>query len=118
MAAATREPTPATSNRSSTFSGKTRLYSSRRALAIRAYRSPSMIERFVTNRRPRWERLSQLLDRLRGTRHPLSIDELDEIAHLYRLTTSDLAIARRDFPEDGTTRFINELVARAYAQIY
>lgn len=77
-----------------------------------------MIERFVANRRTRWERLSALLDRSRSPRGRLSVDELDEMARLYRQTTSDLAIARRDFPSDGTTRYINELVARAYGQIY
>ncbi|MFN0070802.1 MAG: stage II sporulation protein M [Chloroflexota bacterium] len=77
-----------------------------------------MIERFVANRRARWERLSTLLNRSRSTRSHLSVDELDEMARLYRQTTSDLAVARRDFPSDGTTRYINELVARAYGQIY
>jgi uncharacterized membrane protein SpoIIM required for sporulation len=77
-----------------------------------------MIERFVANRRARWDRLNILLDRSRSARSRLSVDELDEMARLYRHTTSDLAIARRDFPSDGTTRYVNELVARAYGQIY
>lgn len=77
-----------------------------------------MIERFVANRRARWDRLHALLDRSRSLRSKLSVAELDEMARLYRLTTSDLAVARRDFPSDGTTRYINELVARAYGQIY
>lgn len=77
-----------------------------------------MIERFVANRRSRWERLNLLLNRSRSARSTLSVDELDEMARLYRHTTSDLAIARRDFPSDGATRYINELVARAYGQIY
>src|SRR5215203_5321548 len=77
-----------------------------------------MIERFVANRRARWDRLNTLLDRSRSARSRLSLDELDEMARLYRHTTSDLAIARRDFPSDGTTRYVNELVARAYGQIY
>lgn len=77
-----------------------------------------MIERFVANRRAHWERLSSLLSRARSPRGALSVDELDELARLYRQTTSDLAIARRDFPNDGTTQFVNELVARAYGYIY
>jgi len=77
-----------------------------------------LIERFVANRRARWERLHTLLGRSRSARSSLTLDELDEMARLYRRTTSDLAIARRDFPSDGATRYVNELVARAYAQIY
>src|SRR5262249_39046148 len=57
-------------------------------------------------------------DRLRSPRQPLSVDELDELATLYRRTTGDLAIARRDFPDDRSTRFVNQLVTRAHAIIY
>jgi len=77
-----------------------------------------MIERFVANRRARWDRLNTLLNRSRSPRSNMTVDELDEMARLYRRTTSDLAIARRDFPSDGATRYVNELVARAYGQIY
>ena len=77
-----------------------------------------MIEGFVARRRGRWERLTALLDRVRSPRHPASVDELDELAVLYRRTTGDLAIARRDFPNDRSTLFINQLVARAHAIIY
>jgi uncharacterized membrane protein SpoIIM required for sporulation len=77
-----------------------------------------MIERFVANRRARWDRLNTLLNRSRSARSTMTVDELDEMARLYRHTTSDLAIARRDFPSDGATRYVNELVARAYGQIY
>jgi len=77
-----------------------------------------VIEAFVARRRGRWERLTALLDRVSSPRQPLSVDELDELAALYRRTTSDLAIARRDFPSDRSTLFINQLVARAHAVIY
>jgi uncharacterized membrane protein SpoIIM required for sporulation len=77
-----------------------------------------LIEGFVARRRSRWERLTALLDRMRSPNQPLSVDELDELAALYRRTTSDLAIARRDFPGDRSTFFINQLVARAHAIIY
>src|SRR3954462_2698736 len=77
-----------------------------------------MIEGFVARRRDRWARLSALLDRARAPRQRLSVDELDELAVLYRRTTGDLAIARRDFPSDRATLFVNQLVARAHAIIY
>ena len=77
-----------------------------------------MIEGFVARRRGRWERLTALLDRVRSPHQAASVDELDELATLYRRTTGDLAIARRDFPSDRATLFINQLVARAHAIIY
>lgn len=77
-----------------------------------------MIERFVSNRRPRWERLSVLLDRAASMRHSLSVDEMDEMARLYRQATGDLAVARRDFPRDPATAFVNQLVARGHSIIY
>src|SRR6476469_5830867 len=76
-----------------------------------------MIEGFVAHRRGRWERLSALLDRARS-RRTLSVDELDEMAVLYRRATGDLAIARRDFPTDRATLFVNQLVTRGHAIIY
>src|SRR3954454_4339431 len=77
-----------------------------------------MIERFVARRRARWERLSELLDRARSPRRRLSVDELDELARLYRQTTGDLAIARRDFGDDRAALFINQLVTRAHGILY
>lgn len=49
---------------------------------------------------------------------PLSIDELDELLRLYRLTTTDLALARREFPGDRITLLVNQLVARTYGYVY
>ncbi len=46
------------------------------------------------------------------------MDELDELLRLYRLTTTDLALARREFPDDRVTLVLNEIVARAYGYIY
>ena len=77
-----------------------------------------MIEAFVARRRARWERLSALLDRAASPRRSLTVDELDELARLYRQATGDLAIARRDFPEDRSTYFVNQLVTRAHGVLY
>lgn len=49
---------------------------------------------------------------------PLTVDELDELLRLYRLATTDLAVARREFGDDRVTRLLNEIVARAYGYIY
>jgi uncharacterized membrane protein SpoIIM required for sporulation len=76
-----------------------------------------MIDRFVADRRGRWERLEALLARRRrGAR--LAADDLEELGRLYRRSTSDLAIARRDFPGDPLTHYLEQLVARAHPAIY
>ncbi|MBI4493191.1 MAG: stage II sporulation protein M [Chloroflexi bacterium] len=72
----------------------------------------------MAHRRLRWERLSALLDRASSARAPLSVDELDELARLYRQVTGDLAVARRDFPDDQATLFVNQLVTRAHGIVY
>jgi uncharacterized membrane protein SpoIIM required for sporulation len=77
-----------------------------------------MIEGFVARRRARWERLSSLLDRAGSPRSSLTVEELDELARLYRQATGDLAIARRDFPDDRSTLFVNQLVTRAHGILY
>src|SRR5438105_2859788 len=82
----------------------------------------SPIDRFADQRRARWERLATLLDRATSgqarRRMPLTVDELDELLRLYRLATTDLAVARREFGDDWVTRLLNEIVARAYGYIY
>ncbi|HKW77787.1 MAG TPA: stage II sporulation protein M [Candidatus Limnocylindria bacterium] len=76
------------------------------------------IDRFVEDRRARWGRLGQLVFRARGRVDRLSADEVLELGQLYRTTTSDLAIARRDFPRDVATERLNDLVAAAHALVY
>lgn len=78
-----------------------------------------MIDRFVASRRPRWERLELLLAQAssrKGSR--MSADDLEELGRLYRHTVSDLAVARRDFPGDRATRYLEQLAARAHPMVY
>lgn len=76
-------------------------------------------EEFIVAKRPHWERLQQLLGRVQSRRlAALSADELNELGRLYRQTTSDLAVARRDFPQHRVTTFLNTLVGRAHGEIY
>src|SRR4051794_36810887 len=77
-----------------------------------------MLDTFYTMRRKRWQRLEVLLRAAAGSGARLSAGELDELGRLYRQTTSDLAIARRDFPRDRLTRYLEELVGRAHPAIY
>jgi uncharacterized membrane protein SpoIIM required for sporulation len=78
-----------------------------------------MIDEFVAARRDRWERLEALIAQARGRQGArLSADELEQLGRFYRQTTSDLAIARRDFPRDRVTRYLESLVARAHPVVY
>lgn len=76
-------------------------------------------EDFITAKRPQWQRLEQLLSKAQGARlAALSAGELHELGRLYRQATSDLAVARRDFPQHRVTEFLNGLVGRAHGTIY
>ncbi|HEX5692111.1 MAG TPA: stage II sporulation protein M [Roseiflexaceae bacterium] len=78
-----------------------------------------LVEDFIATKKPAWERLTALLDRSRlAGLASLSAEELTELGQLYRSATSDLAIARRDFPSHRAVEYLNGLVARAHAAIY
>ena len=76
------------------------------------------IDRFIEDRRARWARLGQLVSAARGRVERLSADDVIELGRLYRITTGDLAIARRDFGRDVATERLNDLVAAAHALVY
>lgn len=77
------------------------------------------LEAFLEARRSRWQRLEDLvrLGKRRGL-GSLSGDELLELGELYRAATSDLAVARRDFPHDRVAAYLNGLVAQAHPVVY
>lgn len=76
-------------------------------------------EVFLAPRRERWTRLESLVQRAHsGSVKRLDGAEILELGRLYRATTSDLAIARRDFPDDAITRYLNALVSRAHPLVY
>ncbi|MDQ3855704.1 MAG: stage II sporulation protein M [Chloroflexota bacterium] len=78
-----------------------------------------MIDEFVAERKARWERLGRLTrDVRRGRVSRLSAAEIEEFGRLYREATSDLARARRDFPDSPTTLYLNGLVAHAHRFVY
>jgi uncharacterized membrane protein SpoIIM required for sporulation len=76
-----------------------------------------MIQQFIAERRTRWEQLERLL-RQSQRRRRLSPDELTTLGRLYRQAASDLAVARRDYPDDRATRYLEQLVGRAHPAIY
>ena len=73
---------------------------------------------FYQSRQADWQALTQLLDRSQRGLARLAPDELDQMGALYRLATSDLALAQRDYPNQRVTAYLNQLVARAHAVIY
>ncbi|MGI8586258.1 MAG: stage II sporulation protein M [Chloroflexia bacterium] len=78
-----------------------------------------MAEQFITVRRADWARLDELRLRAeRGRPADLSADEIEELGRLYRQATGDLARARRDYPGDRLTLYLNQLVGSSYAAIY
>lgn len=76
------------------------------------------VDTFLSARRPAWEQLESLLTQTKTNIRRLSPQDLAELGQLYRSTTSDLALAQRDFPNQRVTHYLNGLVSRAHAQIY
>ena len=73
---------------------------------------------FIESRRAIWGRLDKLLQRSQRGIRLLSPDEVTELGQLYRAATSDLALAKRDFPGHRVTTYLNQLVGRAHAVVY
>ena len=73
---------------------------------------------FIRRQENNWRRLEELTDRTRGNAEALSETELHEFGRLYQITSSDLALAQRDFPGQRVTRYLNQLVGRAHALLY
>jgi len=69
--------------------------------------------------RRRWERLAELIDLAdRRGLSALSVDELDEFAHLYRRTVADLGAARSRGSDPRIVSYLNALVGRAAGLAY
>src|SRR5215213_2119199 len=78
-----------------------------------------LAEDFINIKKAGWERLTSILDRSQlGGITALSAEELNELGRLYRSTTSDLAVARRDFASHRVAEYLNGLVARAHGAVY
>ncbi len=75
-------------------------------------------DEFYQSRKGDWEALSHLLDLSQKDMRGLSETQVNDLARLYRATTSDLALAKRDFPRNDITAYLNQLVARAHATVY
>ncbi len=74
-----------------------------------------MVDQWVLRRRDDWARLEILLDGSAKNRDPVTQEEL---GWRYRQASADLATARRDYPTEAATRYLNALVGRASRQVY
>ena len=76
-------------------------------------------DEFLNKKQPFWSELERSLKRIpRFSANKMSPTQLDRMGYLYRRATSDLAVARRDFPDDRCVPYLNALVTRAHAGIY
>jgi uncharacterized membrane protein SpoIIM required for sporulation len=77
------------------------------------------IDAFIAARRDRWAQLEAMLQKSRrGRLHDTPAADLERFGTLNREAASDLAIARRDFPDDDVTTYLNDLCARAHPLMY
>ena len=72
------------------------------------------ITEFIAKKQQNWNELEALLNRPRGA----SSVQLNRLGYLYRRVTSDLAVARRDFPRDQCVPYLNALASRAHSAVY
>jgi len=76
------------------------------------------LNQFLTERRPRWQRLTALLDRVdRRGLDALSPDETEELFALYRLVSSDLNLVQTRTGNPTLLEYLEGLVGRAYANL-
>jgi uncharacterized membrane protein SpoIIM required for sporulation len=77
------------------------------------------LDAFIATRRARWAQLEAVLQRShRGRLRDTPAAELERFGALNREAASDLAIARRDFPDDDVVTYLNDLCARAHPMMY
>jgi uncharacterized membrane protein SpoIIM required for sporulation len=76
------------------------------------------VDEFYQSRKSEWELLSGLLELAQKDAKRLSPSDVERLASLYRAASSDLALAKRDFPRHRITQFLNQLVARTHSILY
>jgi uncharacterized membrane protein SpoIIM required for sporulation len=77
------------------------------------------VERFLREREPTWHELEGMLASVEraGTRS-LGMDGARRFAKLYRQVSADLVRARTELVDASIQDYLNDLVARAYRQVY
>ena len=75
------------------------------------------LDKFLSNGRPYWQALEELLKRLEAGR-ALDLEAGRQLHHLYERTSADLARLGTFAAEPETRRYLEGLVGRAYAEIH
>jgi uncharacterized membrane protein SpoIIM required for sporulation len=76
-------------------------------------------EQFAARRQEGWAELERRVGQARrGALRSIPAADLERFGVLYRHAASDLAIARRDFPDDPVTDYLNSLCGRAHPLLY
>src|SRR5438552_5155550 len=77
------------------------------------------VSHFSATRQARWADLERLLALSQGNGlRGFEAEQVEALGRAYRQVLSDLAIARRDFPDDQLTLWLNDLAARAHLRLY
>jgi uncharacterized membrane protein SpoIIM required for sporulation len=77
------------------------------------------LDSFVAERHARWAELEAAVKKARrGRLRGMPAHEIERFGLLLRHTSSDLAIARRDFADAPVTEYLNALCARAHPLLY
>jgi len=76
------------------------------------------MDELYQSRKKEWETLNELVERAQADARRLSTADIEKLASLYRAVSSDLALAKRDFPRHRITQYLNQMVARAHAVLY
>ncbi|MBI5383357.1 MAG: stage II sporulation protein M [Verrucomicrobia bacterium] len=77
------------------------------------------LDKFVSAERPHWTELESLLDRVEGDTHfVMPLETLRRFHYLYERTSADLAKLTTFAAEPELRRYLETLVARAYAEIH
>jgi uncharacterized membrane protein SpoIIM required for sporulation len=76
------------------------------------------VNEFYLARKADWEQLTRLVERAGRDLEHFTPQDVLELGRLYRLATSDLAVAQRDYPGHRITRYLNQLVGQAHGVIY
>jgi len=72
---------------------------------------------FIKQREVDWQALEKLISNRQG-RTSLRAEQVHALGTLYRAVASDLALARRDYPDHRVTVFLNQLLTRTHSYIY
>ena len=77
------------------------------------------LQKFIEEQRPAWTRLEKYLEKLeRNPERRFSMDEVRDFHALYQRASADLARIATFSSEQSVRRYLEALVARAYAEIY